>query len=827
MPKLWNKTTLKEQTHLIQQNDMLETNAIYEGIQRYRKTIDVIDPSSKRPEKVLIAHFLDVVADEILKEQLAIAKGMPAIGSPAIWYAPFLSIRAERLATIALSYMLQSPKQVGSVLFREIGEGIRNEVMLDEIRNTNKNKSTSQKGFSRDDSKKLIKNIKKIQRIYKRLTGGSGLKWKLSSKIQLGAKLVDIVNRATGGWITQVEWIKKNISKVFVLMNDELVSWLHEYHLDLEVVRPLKMPMCVPPQEWTFLDDLGMPTKKPTKEISGGFRVIKSEFITGRKGHHETQLNVPSMNPVFDAINHVQSTQWQIDTDILDVLEQIMSLNSPEYSNIIPVSPQKPVLPLIPTDNAARRLWHQNRLQQRSKWYAATSQRIAAIKCIDVAKRFKDLPVFFPHNIDFRGRIYPEASHISPQGNDLAKSLLLFAEAKPLGKNGLRNLKISAATHAGQDKITYQDREKWFDETWLPIITKTKKFDPFSVKWWVDYDNPLQFLKTLWDIQNAIHSGNPTSWKSCVSVSRDGSQNGIQHLSAMMRDEVGGRSVNLINSTLPNDLYQDVGNKVWEQIEADYLLDPTAKDKIGNDAPPVLWYSIFKEPKNRRKIVKRSVLAYPYGITIRGMHDAIIEDGFTENLQGSQYHNAQYLALAINDSVSQTVIMASKVMEYLRDIAKQLADQGFPVTWTTPLGLPVCQRYMWEESKTIKTCIHQIVYYIPNGQKKINVGNQVRGIVANIIHSWDSSHAGMIALMAKQAGINSLQFIHDSIGTHACDIDTMSSIIRETFINMHSADLLTDLVDELQKQYKITLPPPPTKGSLDIEEVRNSTWFFS
>ena len=67
MPKLWNKTTLKEQTHLIQQNDMLETNAIYEGIQRYRKTIDVIDPSSKRPEKVLIAHFLDLVADQILQ----------------------------------------------------------------------------------------------------------------------------------------------------------------------------------------------------------------------------------------------------------------------------------------------------------------------------------------------------------------------------------------------------------------------------------------------------------------------------------------------------------------------------------------------------------------------------------------------------------------------------------------------------------------------------------------------------------------------------------------------------------------------------------------
>jgi len=822
---MYYQMTPKQKEQLHQKNERFETNAIYEGIQRYRKTISAIDTTSKRPEKVLLAHFLDATADAISKEQQAITKGLPVVGQVASWHAPFLGIRAERLATIALSYLLQSPRQVGSVLFREIGDGVRHECMLDEIRNINKNKTTSQKGFKRNDSNKLIKNVKKIKRIYKQLQG-SGLKWKLSSKIQLGAKLVELVIRATGGWVSQVEFVKKNISKVFVVMNDELVSWIHEYHLDLEVVRPLKLPLCVPPEPWGFRDEYGIRTTTPTNDIQGGFHILKSEWITGRKGHHDANLKVASMNEVFSAVNHIQSTEWKIDEDILGILQHIMNLNSPEYSNIIPVSPERPKLPPIPPDPAARRLWHQNRLQVRSKWYAATSQRIAAIKCMDVAKEFRGLPVFFPHNIDFRGRIYPEASHISPQGSDLSRALLLFAESKPLGKDGLRILKISAATHAGNDKITYDERVKWFDEVWMPHISR-KDWNPFDVKTWTDYDSPLQFMKTLIDIHRAIHSPDPEKYKSCVPVSRDGSQNGIQHLSAMMRDPVGGKSVNLIDSYLPNDLYMDVGNKVWEEIEKDYLADPMGKDKIGNDAPHVLWYPLFQEPKNRRKIVKRCVLAYPYGITIRGMHDSIISDGFTEGMKGSQYHNAQYLALKIADAVSDTVICAAAVMEYLRDVAKTLAENDKPLTWTTPLGLPVCQRYMWEESKIVRTCLHQIVYYIPNGQKRINSGNQVRGIVANWIHSLDSSHAGLIALKAKQAGIHSLQFIHDSIGTHACDVENMASIIRETFIEIHNQPLLESFISELEHSTGIVLPKPPQKGNLDLNEVRKSRWFFS
>jgi DNA-directed RNA polymerase len=437
------------------------------------------------------------------------------------------------------------------------------------------------------------------------------------------------------------------------------------------------------------------------------------------------------------------------------------------------------------------------------------------------------LPVFFPHNIDFRGRFYPSASHISPQGNDLARALLRYAEHKPLGKDGLDVLKIYAATLAGHDKISYADRIKWFDTTWVPVIKGKGKFDPFDHKIWIDYDSPLQFLQVLWEIQGAINSPDPTKFMSSVSVNIDGSQNGIQHLSALMRDEIGGKSVNLVDAELPADLYMDVADKVKEIIEEDYKDDPNATDKLGNPAPPVLWKPIFESKKRRRGIVKRPVLAYPYGVTIRGMHDSLIADGHTDGLQGSQYYNADYLANVINESVKETVIQAAILMEYLRDITKTLADNGIAISWTTPFGLPINQKYIWEESRVIKTCLHSVAFYVPNGAKGINTPAQVRGIVANFIHSLDSSHAGYIALDMKDEKMNSVQFVHDSIGTHACNVKRLHEIIRKTFINMHNISILDDFVRDLSKATGIQLSPPPPKGKLKLESVRTSRWFFA
>ena len=54
---------------------------------------------------------------------------------------------------------------------------------------------------------------------------------------------------------------------------------------------------------------------------------------------------------------------------------------------------------------------------------------------------------YFPHNLDFRGRAYPMHPNLNHLGADLSRGLLQFADAKPLGSDGLRWLEISVSLH--------------------------------------------------------------------------------------------------------------------------------------------------------------------------------------------------------------------------------------------------------------------------------------------------------------------------------------------------------------------------------------------
>lgn len=39
--------------------------------------------------------------------------------------------------------------------------------------------------------------------------------------------------------------------------------------------------------------------------------------------------------------------------------------------------------------------------------------------------------------------------------------------------------------------------------------------------------------------------------------------------------------------------------------------------------------------------------------------------------------------------------------------------------------------------------------------------------------------------------------MHDSYWTHACSVDRMSEIIRDTFVHLHSSDIMGKLLEEV------------------------------
>jgi DNA-directed RNA polymerase len=90
---------------------------------------------------------------------------------------------------------------------------------------------------------------------------------------------------------------------------------------------------------------------------------------------------------------------------------------------------------------------------------------------------------YLPHNIDFRGRAYPIPPHLNHIGDDLCRGLLTFAESKPLGKSGLRWLKIHLSGLHGFDKGSFDEREKYTEDHLDDIFDSAEKPLEASLVW--------------------------------------------------------------------------------------------------------------------------------------------------------------------------------------------------------------------------------------------------------------------------------------------------------------------------------------------------------
>ena len=69
--------------------------------------------------------------------------------------------------------------------------------------------------------------------------------------------------------------------------------------------------------------------------------------------------------------------------------------------------------------------------------------------------------IYFPHQLDFRGRIYCIPS-FNPQGNDVTKGLLEFSEGLPIEDTTAAFwLAVQGANVWGFDKAPLEDRVAW------------------------------------------------------------------------------------------------------------------------------------------------------------------------------------------------------------------------------------------------------------------------------------------------------------------------------------------------------------------------------
>ena len=86
--------------------------------------------------------------------------------------------------------------------------------------------------------------------------------------------------------------------------------------------------------------------------------------------------------------------------------------------------------------------------------------------------------------------------------------------------------------------------------------------------------------------------------------------------------------------------------------------------------------------------------------------------------------------------------------------------------------------------------------------------------------------------LAHEKGLVNFCNVHDSFGTTAADVQTLSDTLRDAFVKVFSEnDVLEDfkngILNLVPDKYKDKLPNVPTKGNLDINLLKQSEFFFA
>ena len=625
----------------------------------------------------------------------------------------------------------------------------------------------------------------------------------------IGIAMIEIVLVVTT-WFTVEATTKRSVYKL--CPTDKFVYWIQNSISFAKKLLPIKLPMVVPPLGWTT-------------DMDGGYLERKHRLIQTKYKQQETKISPDIMK----AANHVQSIPWRIDKQVLEVMTTLSEDNNGEAD--LPKIKEMPAYICsskeewksfkVENPDLAKE-FRKSRATTREDNTRQASRLIQLRMLLAVADKYKAYEkVFFPVFFDWRGRLYFSTIWLNPQGDDRAKAILKYAVGKPIDGNGLRWLKIHGANKFGLDKKPYKEREQWVDDN-EELIMKTAEA-PYSSKEWMGADDPWCFLAFCFEWRRYRQYGDQFLSKLPISV--DGTCSGLQHFSALLKDNFGAKSSNLIDCDVPNDIYQIVADKVQKLIKKD----------MKNKDVLVSAYAQAWNGKVDRKLAKRPTMTQPYGVTLNGVTQQLFEFWKDKEIEFSSGVNpwraCSYLAKTFFVAIEEVAPASEIGKQFFRSVSKVCVKYGVNPTWISESNYKIIQHYPKRKYVAVKTTFGtvRINLKILEEDEGINGRKNVNSLSPNVIHSLDASH--LIAVVNAFSEDKTVSVVHDSFSTHCTDVDELQATLRQEFVNQYGKDILKRYLSYIKKTLPKKaweeLPEIPVLGDFDVEEIKKSKYAFS
>lgn len=756
--------------------------------------------------------FVQPLADVIETYVGEVKRGVAASGKALMRKHDPMLLSLITVRTL-LDTALQGKEHAPTAVARSIGQTIYGEALLAQFEDVEPDLYYT---LVRDFERRMTKSERHKLTVFKLQAEKHGVEvphWSPEDKLAVGTTLIYLAREVGLIEITETREKKKTVRHYRI--SADVAGMLDHIKGFMAGFSPMNLPCVEPPRPWVTPNDGGYHT--------AAMRRTAPCCIRGRP-RVEDESDVPEVP--LRALNVLQSRSWRINEEVLaavDAVGQRFDVGEVLAQAELP----KPSLPEWLTEDMAKEDMSPQQLAEFAawkvemrEWYTNSKSRGVQwgryYEALRVARMMKGRPLWFVYQYDYRGRAYASTRGVSPQGSDLQKALLMADVGVPITDDvGKFWFYTAGANRFGFDKATLEERYKWTEERSEMICSIAD--DPISYRQWTEADNPFQFL--AWCFEFARFVREPESFVSRLALGQDGSCNGLQHFSAMLRDSVGGRATNLIPSGTQQDIYRLVSEETAELLQSQrYQLSPFTER--------------WQMHKLSRDLVKRSVMTLPYGSTRFSCADFIFSEYMAKH-KAPEFDKVEYKAAArwlsvpVWDAIGNVVVKAREAMEWLQRASDELIGQGAKeINWRSPSGFMVRQRYGKHEYIKVETRLSPSVRIRPTlrlEQEEPCPRRHRNGIAPNFVHSCDAAHMHFLICAADDAGLGHLAFIHDDYGTTADGTEKLHSCIRSTFVNMYEASAP---LEEFASRWGV-LTPLPEPGDLDIRVVLNSRYFFA
>jgi len=602
--------------------------------------------------------------------------------------------------------------------------------------------------------------------------------WGRANRVKLGAWLLDCIME-TSGWFYKDMRQEGRRRVNYVVPTAEFIEIKDRVIKESELFAPLSWPMLIEPNDW-----------EPHRP--GGY--LLNEVMRGNDMVRRGQVGCIQGEKPFEFLNQIQKVGYTLNPFTVNVARELQEkgISVGKFIPIIEIPiPPKPVD--IAENKEARKRYRRGRAEAENINANAFRRSCRTRMTMEAVRRFYDKERFYiPWSFDYRGRAYPIPAFLTPQDTDFGKSLIRFADESSYTVEAEDWLSFQCATTYGLDKSTIAERLAWTLDN-IPLITRVAEDPIDNLGDWEAAEEPWQFLASCEEYYACVITQCRKTTGLCVAT--DATCSGLQILALLAKDRSTAQLVNVVPSDRPKDAYKIVAD----------VAKPNCPEAV--------------QPYMDRKTVKRTVMTIPYNAKPYS-NRTYIKDALREKEYFPESKELGETVTAVRDALYHVCPGPMAVMKWIESQVSKAINRGITeLEWITPSGFVVKQKIMKKNVVRLKLqllgdCELRVA---TDDSNKVDKQRHKAATAPNLIHSLDASLLHLSVTRFDKP----IALIHDSVLCRATDMSMLSSLVRETYMNLAKQNYLTDFASQIGAESK-----PPIIGDLDPDSVIESTYFF-